>query len=318
MTTGTMNRHRGRIGGSLVVFLLLMFVASSGVVNAQDDDALDATGETAGLSNATAIALDLNVTEITDPGSFWLDEAGFHARGLTGIDEVSGDLTGAATTRTAIDWEGPCNTTSLICLGAQTSFTQLTITDDHGTWAGLLHLIVDHANDEVSVTAVLIGRGRNAGQALYLNEVTDRDDVSLSLSGYQLGRARSIGNGGVHLQFTACVVDEATANGGFQGHYAVEDGGSLELLLTSQTDTSLARTVEATFRGARGTLTGSAVEMATSDGGSAGSFVLLGVDGDYDGYVGIGRTGSDLVESSLCFSGYEIHSFWTGEVYRGD
>ncbi len=111
-------------------------------------------------SNATTISLEFSVSEIRDPGRLWIDDAGLHIRALTGIDAVSGDITGTATTSTNIGWSAPCHAETLICRGAQVSFQQLTITDENGEWTGDLQLVIDPARGPDTITGILRWAGR--------------------------------------------------------------------------------------------------------------------------------------------------------------
>ncbi len=313
MASGTTRRQRRVIGGSLAAALLIVLTLGSGVVSAQENAETGEAADLAAMSEATMISLDLTVTEITDPGTLWLDEDGLHIRGLTGISSVSGDITGTANTVTDIDWAAPCNETTLVCQGAQVSTTELTITDDSGSWEGHMQLVVDPANANTTVTGSLVGGGGNAGGLISLNEVTARTDVSLSLTGYQVIGMKPVG--GINLLVNVCIIDESTASGGFLARYVIEDGG---LAQASIAISGSSISIDATFTGSHGTLMGNAVEMVTAENGSAGTFVLMGTGGDYTGYVGFGRTGTQVVMSSLCDSGYEAHAFWIGEVYIGN
>lgn len=306
-------RQVQRAGGRLTIMLLLLVALSGGVVSAQTGTAPDDADALTISTDATPIALELAISEISAPGRFWLDEAGLHIRGLAGIDTISGDISGTATTRTNIGWTGPCHTDTLICRGAQVSFQQLTITDDNGEWTGDLQLVINPAQGADGVTAILVGRGGNAGHVLFLDEVTGRTDASLSVTGYQITSMRPVG--GVNLTTDVCLQDNTTATGGFLGSYSVGDSGSLEMTLARGIDAALGMAVTARFQGSHGTLQGAAIERETTAGGSAGRFVLLGGDGDYAGYMGFGRTGSQLVESDGCAGGYALHSFWIGEAY---
>ncbi len=313
-----MNQSRGRtwrVCGRLAIVLLVLLALSSGVVGAQTEATPDALDALAVPSNATSISLELSVSEISDPGRLWLDDAGLHMRGLAGITTVSGDITGSATTQTNIGWSSPCHSDTLVCRGAQVSFQNLTITDDNGAWSGDLQLMIDPAQGEDVITGILRGERGNSGAVLYINEVTDRTETSLSVAGYRIENERPVG--GVNLSFDACLHDATTATGAFVGNSNTEDSGGLSLSLTRGIDPELGTALEARFAGERGTLVGSAVEMETTDGGAAGRFVLLGGDGEYANYLGFGRTGSQLTESDSCAGGYALSSFWIGEVYLG-
>ena len=304
-------RRTQRAGGKLATMLLTLLALSGGIVGAQTEAEPDADTVTIS-TDAVPVTLEFSIGEISAPERFWLDGAGLHIRDLTGIDTVNGDINGTATTRTHIGWTAPCHTDTLICRGAQVSFQELEITDEHGAWDGALQLVIDPAQGADSVSAILVGRGGNAGQVLYLDEVTGRTDASVSVAGYQIANVRPVG--GVNLTTDVCLQDDTTATGGFLGSYSVADSGALEMTLSRGIDAALGMAVAARFDGAHGTLQGAAIERETTAGGSAGRFVLLGGDGAYDGYLGFGRTGSQLIESANCAGGYALHSFWIGEV----
>ena len=226
---------------------------------------------------------------------------------------VSGDVSGTATTSTNIGWAAPCDPSTLVCRGAQVFFQQLTISDENSEWTGDLQLAIDPAQGPDTITGILVGRHGNAGQVLYLNEVTARSETSFSVSGYRITNTRPVG--GVNLTFDSCLENATAAAGGFLGSHSVDDSGSTQLALARGIDAALGMAVAARFEGQHGTLAGIALERETTARGSAGRFVLLGGDGDYAGYLGFGRTGSQLTESDSCAGGYAFSSFWIGEVY---
>ncbi|MEZ4570763.1 MAG: hypothetical protein R2849_10645, partial [Thermomicrobiales bacterium] len=169
-STGRMCRKAGRLASVLLALLAL----SGSVADAQTETTPDDPAATTISSSAASIGLTLSVSEVRAPDRFWLDESGLHIRELAGIDTVSGDITGTATTSTNIGWSAPCNGGTLVCRGAQVSFQQLTITDENGEWTGDLQLVIDPARGPDTITGILVGRHGNAGQVLYLNAVTER------------------------------------------------------------------------------------------------------------------------------------------------
>ncbi len=266
-------------------------------------------------SNATPISLEFSVSEVDAPDRLWVDERGLHIRNLAGIDIVSGDISGTATSSTNIGWTAPCNAETLTCRGAQISFQELTITDESGEWTGYVQLLIEPGAGADRLTGILVGRRGNTKQVLYLNEVVERSDTSLAVAGYRIDRAKPVG--GVNLTFEACLHDATTATGGFLASHPADDSGPLQMTLTRGIDSALGLAVSARFEGQHGTMEGVALEHETTADGSSGHFVLLGGNSAYSGYLGFGRTGSQLVESDSCAGGYALHSFWIGEVYLG-
>ncbi len=302
-------------GRMAFVVLILTTISSGGVATAQFAAEPEASDDLEVPGNASPIALEFSVSEVAAPDRLWVDERGLHIRNLAGIDIVSGDITGTATSSTNIGWTAPCNAETLTCRGAQLSFQELTITDDTGEWTGYVQLLIEPGAGADRLTGILVGRRGNTGQVLYLNKVVERSDTSLAVVGYRIDRAKPVG--GVNLTSEACLHDATTATGGFLASHPADDSGPLQLTLTRGIDAALGLAVAARFEGQHGTMEGVALERETTAGGSSGHFVLLGGNSSYSGYLGFGRTGSQLVESDSCIGGYALHSFWIGEVYLG-
>ncbi len=184
--TGVMTRLR--IGVRLAIGVLALLALGGGVVSAQPSPAQDPAIDPALLRGATPIALEFEINTVSSPGQFSLNDRGLHITNLGGVDRVSGDLSGTAITLTTLDWAAPCQPDTLVCLGAQTSSERLTINDAAGQWTGILILSINSAKGVQTVQAFLVGRGGNAGHILYLNKVTGRTHVSLSVSGYRIDR----------------------------------------------------------------------------------------------------------------------------------
>ncbi len=292
------------------IFLVLLVSLTSGVVAAQSEPA----------SDESSVSIEINVTEISDPGQLWIDENGLQIQDLTGQAAISGDITGTATIETNIRWVGPCDTFTLNCRGQQLSRQELMITDDSGEWKGHLQLTIDPEEGSDAITGVLVGYRGNAGQTIFIDAVTARSDASLSISGHPVDSSTPVS--GIDLRSQICLDQNLTGSGNYLSNVPPLEGGSVEAVLTGTLDlesdmpgTAAWTTMIATFMDENGSLEGQSMEESTAADGSAGRFVLLGGDGIYAGAQGNGRTGSQLIEDADCGSGYALRSFWIGELY---
>ena len=312
-----MSRRPVERGGLVFGLLILLASLTSGVASAQTESTPDNSDENDSVG--ASLSIEINVTEITDPGEISVNTNRLRIRGLTGQAAVSGDITGTAMTNTNITWSGPCDPSTLVCRGVQVSRQQLTITDESGEWHGHLQLTLDPSSGDDAISGVLAGRRGYTGEVILIDTVTARTDSSLTVTGNRAGRAGAVVQG-INLRSQVCLNQNLTGAGTFLSNSPSIEGGTVEVAVTGvldangMLDATAGISVMATFTNEDGSLAGQAMENSTAAGFS-GRFVIHGGDGTYAGTQGFGRTGSQLVSDGSCGSGYALSTFWIGDLY---
>lgn len=257
------------------------------------------------------IAITVTITDVLDLGRSWVDGDGVHARGVTSLATVEGDLAGTAELVTELDQYGPCDAL-LECAGGQETFSEVRITGAEMIWDGTLALEL-LADGRAAVHGILVGRHGASAQVVVLDALAGAEGDTLELAGQMVTLSGPVE--GVHLTGSACVTGPTTADGGFIGTKGlILDSGPLRVqrqTLGGAHPTGVYGEVRQI--GQKGNLRG--IFVAGVEAGYAhGSFVLVGESGPYRGVLGYGRATATIAAEARCASGLQVTSTWTGQV----
>jgi hypothetical protein len=274
----------------LTIALVLSLLSSFGSVSAAYDDLEE-------------IMVVFTFVENTDPGREWTDASGFHARGITNIEQVSGAIEGDADI--VINVDGTEDTAHV--------WVEITVRSEAGWWDGLY---VQTAGPDGMVTrAILTGHGDFAGQAVLLDTVVEETETDLTLSGRRLVTTLPVE--GFTLNHSLCLTGLSSIAGTTLGTGPVPGHAdtSLEFMLVGLGETS-ALAGEAQFSDEHGSLHALWVEEVSPHGG-VGKIVLLGGSGAYEHVYGVGHHRGTLIQTSGCASGIGVRAVWLGTASAG-
>jgi len=288
----------------LPAFLLLLALFAPGL-----SAAAQTVEEPAGA--VVPITLTVTVDEVLDSGRSWVDADGIHARDLTAVATVDGDLVGEAELVSDVDQYGPCDA-MLECEGGQEIFSEVRFSGDGTIWDGTLAVEL-FADGRAAVHGILVGRHGTDAHVIVLDALTGGDGQSLELGGQMVTLIGLVE--GVHITGSACVTGPTTADGGFLGTQGlVQDNGPLRVRRQTLGGTHPTGIYgEVRQIGQKGNLRG--IFIAGLNAGYAhGSFVLVGESGPYNGILGYGRATATISAEPRCDSGLQVTSTWTGQA----
>ena len=183
--------------------IAMMVLASAGITMAQGP-------ETAG--STSPVTVTITTLEVTQAGRTWEDDGGEHLRGQHVQQELSGDLSGAATS--IVNWDRTPESTR-IWITAQ-------VKSDSGPWS--YRAIFTAGPDGVLelYSATLVGQGRNAEWTIVLDRLLESTDDSYILTGQRLEQHAPTEPLNVH--FDVCITSFTTVAGAFSGTIADLNG----------------------------------------------------------------------------------------------
>lgn len=256
-----------------------MLLTSAGITMAQSPDVSSPT---------TPVTVTITTTEVTHPGRSWEDAGGSHLREQRIEQEVSGDLTGTAST---IENRDGTSESETIWITAQ-------VETDSGPWS---YRAIFTAGQDGSLTlysATLIGQGNNAERTVVFERILEASEDSLTLTGQLIERGPPATPFNVH--FDVCITSPQSVGGAFfgtiadlNGDFEIDDrdtdSGSMEasFLVGGPVESGLVMG-EGTLTGEHGTLEFELVVDRYGPHG-IGRAVFLGGSGAYAGVFGTTR-----------------------------
>ncbi len=284
---------------------------------------------TAENHEATRTTVTWTTTDIgvVDPGEEWVDDAGiYHARGITELDDITGDIAGTGVSVLNIDFFAPGECTEESCPGYTEVWGTVEIEDEAGRWSGrFVHSRSDVPGEEYAFSRITLhGRGGNAGMSFF-GEVVDADPadsaVTFAATTFE-GTLSTMANPieALNVHVSVCFTDDAIV-GNYLGTGAVEGFGHAEAAFLSSggpwTHTyNLFGFVELSDEA--GSLTVGVVSGGQDNGSVSfafGNFVITGGTGAYEQLYGHGRIIGAATPMPQCESGVGASLSLIGEAH---
>jgi hypothetical protein len=258
--------------------------------------------------------------EIVDPGKEWVDDAGiYHVRGLTEIDDITGDITGTGEIVISIDFLAPGECTEDSCPGYTEIWGTVDIENDEGRWTGrFTQSISDVPGSEYAFTSIALhGRGGYAGMSFF-GEFVDDSGTSVTIAGTLSTMA--LPTQAFDVNVTLCFTEDAVV-GNYLGTGAVDGFGHAEAVflgagLPGTHKYNLFGAVELTDD--LGTVdigfVGGSQDVGFSSFGF-GNYVITGGTGAYEELYGNGRVIGAAQEIASCEYGFGVRVRFIGTAH---
>lgn len=264
-------------------------------------------------SHIQDITFTLVTTDVLEDGESWETDTTFSVRNSVTAETVAGDLTGSAVITMSGNFVAAGECTDDYCPGYTDAWSDLVITDENGTWDGQMAFQIDDLEESMIGKVFLVGRGGNAGMAIYGDmEFLDTEDGAAQVTGHLLTLLNP--SQGVRLLYDGCFVPPA----GTAGHVRMTVGSSTDfgaweagypLLIPGH-----ATFGESTITSANGTV--DSVLMLQNAGSSrVGYFMLLGGSGEYENLYGFGIVRTAAYASANCGDAGGAGGHWIGQAY---
>lgn len=259
------------------------------------------------------VTFKMVTTAQLDEGEWWETDTTFDLRGSVTEEAVDGDIVGTATITMNGNWTASGECTDEACPGVTTSWSDLRITDENGTWSGQMAFELDDVSGEEIGYVFLMGRGGNSGKAIAGTlEFLDDEDGAAQVTGHMV--TRQLPSQGVRFLYDGCFLPPA------------ETAGHVRMTIGNNTDSGdwnahypLVIDGHATF-GESSISTGKgsidSVLMLQSIGSNrVGYFMLMGGTGDYENLYGFGIVRTAAYENTSCETGAGAGGHWIGSAY---
>lgn len=268
-----------------------------------------------GDSNPHAEDITFTLTSVAtlEEGEYWETETSFHLRGVVTEEAVEGDLTGTGIITMDGNFVEADGCTEEACPGYIDSSSTLTITDESGTWDGNMAFTIDEVEGTEVGKVMLIGRGGNAGKALYGDMVfLPNEESSAQVTGQVV--TLNAPSQGIRFFYDGCFVPPAGTAGG-----VLVSGGSWNDSGSWNADYPLlipggATFGESTVTTANGTID-SVLMLQTSGTNRIGHFMVLGGTGEYENLYGFGVVRTSAFQTDRCEGNPGAGGHWIGRAY---
>lgn len=287
----------------LLVLVMAMMPFGSGVIAAPNT----------GNQHLSDITFKLVTTATVDEGEWWETETTFDLRGSVTEEAVSGDITGTAliTMNGSMNFPNGCDDDG--CPATIDSWSDIAITDENGTWDGQLSFQIDEIDDTEIGKIFLIGRGGNAGKAIYGDMAfLDDEDGAAEVTGTVATLNKPAQ--GVRFHYDGCFLPPADT----AGHVRITAGTSTDsgdwhatypLLIPGYSTFG-----ESSISTAKGTID-SVLMLRSIETNRVGYFMLLGGTGEYENLYGFGIVRTAAYDNPYCDDGNGAGGHWIGRAY---
>lgn len=264
-------------------------------------------------SHLTDITFKMVTTDVIDEGEFWGTDTTFDLRGSVTEEAVDGDIVGTAIITMNGTFTAAPGCTDESCPGTTVSWSDLSITDENGTWSGQMAFELDEVADTETGYVFLIGRAGNSGKAISGDlKFLDDEDGAAQVTGKVV--TTMLPSQGVRFLYDGCFVPPA----GTAGHVRMAIGTSTDsgawdahypLIIDGR-----ATYGESSITTSKGTVD-SVLMLQNAGSNRVGYFMLLGGTGEYENLYGFGIVRTAAYDNPNCESGSGAGGYWIGRAH---
>lgn len=260
----------------------------------------------------TDITFTITTVADLDEGESWSTDTTFHLRDAVTEEAATGDINATGTLTMSGDFVAAGECTDEACPGTTNGWGEFKFVDENGSWDGNFGFQLDDVEGTEVGKIMLIGRGGNAGKAIFGDTAFVDGEPAVEVTGQMVTLAKP--SKGVKFFYDGCFVEPAGTTGAvLVTAGGVNDSGRWDAEYTLLIPGAMTFG-ESTVTTANGTI--DSVLMLKSVGTNRiGHFMLLGGTGDYENLVGFGIVRTSAYTSAHCPNEAGAGGYWLGSAY---